>query len=192
MDRYLPYPGPLYALSLVCLPLACNGGDNTATEGSTGAQTSTGAASSGGPGDTEQVPIEPKSGTWTYGSSTIVSNSCGGDPPTDPAGNFTLTVTGAGKFTVNDGDFDEAFDCTYSGDSYSCPDRIVGTEKDPNIDATVTSSVDVDGSLLSATEVDGTQTVKLACTGASCALAASIFGYTLPCEYSYTFTATAN
>ncbi len=136
--------------------------------------------------------IEPKSGTWTYGGSMIVSNSCGTDPPTDPAGNFTITVTGPGKFTVNDGDFDDAFECTYSGDSYTCPDRIVATYKDPNIDATVTSNLDVDGTLISATEVDGTQTVKLTCAGASCALVAAFLGFTLPCEYSYTFTATAN
>ena len=53
--------------------------------------------------------IVPKAGTWTYGGSSIVTNSCGGDPPTDPAGNFTITLKGDGVFTVNDDDFDEAF-----------------------------------------------------------------------------------
>ena len=57
MDRYLPRSGRRCAFTLACLTLAaCNDGDNAATEGSTGAQGSTGAPSSGGPGDTEQLP----------------------------------------------------------------------------------------------------------------------------------------
>lgn len=135
--------------------------------------------------------IVPKAGTWTYGGSTVVSNSCGSDPPTDPAGNFTLTLKGDGVFTIDDDEFDP-FDCSYEGDAYSCPDRVVGSAKVDNIDATIHSNLDIDGTLLSATEVDGTQTVSLSCTGASCDLATTLSGYTFPCEYSYTFTATAN
>lgn len=135
--------------------------------------------------------IVPKAGLWTYGGSKVVSNTCSGDPLTDPAGNFTLTLKGDGAFTINDDDFDDAFDCTYNGDDYSCPDRVVYSEKVDNIDATINGNVDVTGTLISATEVDGTQVVKLSCTGGSCGLAATL-GYTLPCEYSYAFTATAN
>lgn len=136
--------------------------------------------------------IVPKAGTWTYGGSSIVTNSCGGDPPTDPAGNFTITLKGDGVFTVNDDDFDEAFDCNYSGDEYSCPNRAVLSTKIDNIDATINANLDVTGTLISATEVDGVQTVQVSCTGASCDLATTLSGYTLPCEYSYAFTATAN
>lgn len=136
--------------------------------------------------------IVPKAGTWTYGGSQIASNSCGGAPPTDPAGNFTLTLKGDGVFTVNDNNFDDAFDCNYSGDEYSCPDRIVTSTKIDNIDATINGNLDIIGTLISATEVDGTQTVSLSCTGASCGLASTLSGYTFPCKYSYTFTATNN
>lgn len=136
--------------------------------------------------------IVPKGGVWTYGGSKIVSNTCGGDPPTDPAGSFTITLKGDGAFTVNDGDFDEAFDCTYSGSEYNCPDRLVSSEKDSNLDATLNGNLDIVGTLISATEVDGTQTVNLSCTGASCGIVAGFLGYTLPCKYSYEFTATAN
>jgi hypothetical protein len=135
--------------------------------------------------------IVPKAGTWTYGGSEVVSNTCKGDPLTDPAGNFTITLKGDGVFTVNDDDFSEAFDCSYSGDEYSCPDRAVYSEKVDNIDATINGNLDVSGTLISATEVDGTQTVSIDCAGASCALAMDL-GYTFPCSYSYTFTATAN
>lgn len=136
--------------------------------------------------------IVPKAGTWTYGGSKIVSNSCGGDPPTDPAGNFTLTLKGDGVFTINDDDFENAFDCSYSGSDYSCPDRIVTETKLDNIDATIKGELDITGTLLSAVEVDGTQVIKITCTGASCDLAGTVSGYTFPCEYSYDFTATAN
>lgn len=136
--------------------------------------------------------IVPKAGVWTYGGSKLVSNTCGGDPPTDPAGNFTITLKGDGMFTVDDNNFDNTFDCSYSGDEYSCPDRVVTSVKDPNFDATINGNVDVTGTLISATEVDGTQTATISCTGASCTAAAEFLGYTLPCKYSYTFTATAN
>ena len=136
--------------------------------------------------------IVPKAGTWTYGGSKLVSNTCGTDPPTDPAGNFTITLKGDGVFTVNDDDFDDAFDCNYSGDEYSCPDRVVTSTKVDNIDATINGNLDVTGTLISATEVDGTQTATVTCTGASCDLAATVSGLTFPCKYSYTFNATAN
>lgn len=135
--------------------------------------------------------IVPKAGTWTYGGSKLVSNTCGGDPPTDPAGNFTIALKGDGMFTVDDNNFDDPFDCSYSGDEYSCPDRVVTSQKVDNIDATINGNLDVTGTLISATEVDGTQTATISCTGASCDLAASVVGYTFPCTYSYTFTAAA-
>jgi hypothetical protein len=135
--------------------------------------------------------LVPKSGTWMYGGSELVSNSCGGDPPTDPAGNFKLTVTGDGAFTVDDGDFDLPFDCTHDGASFTCPNRDSGMYKVENIDATIYYELSVTGTFADDTSLSGTQVVKVRCEGGSCELAATLAGYTVPCEYSYDFSAIA-
>ncbi len=135
--------------------------------------------------------LVPKSGVWTYGGSELASNSCGNDPPTDPAGKFTLEVTGDGAFTVKDDDFDDPFQCTLDGDSFSCPNRDSGVYQVPMLDAKIYYAVSVSGSFDSDTDVTGTQVVKARCEGASCTIAAEYAGYTLPCEYSYTFAGAA-
>lgn len=136
--------------------------------------------------------IEPKSGQWTYDGSMLATNTCDADPPTDATGNFTVTVTGDGKFTVKVPDFDDPFECTYDGDEYSCPERLAGSNKPvETVDATLFYDVGIKGTLVSDTEVTGTQTVNLRCEGASCQLAADFVMVTLPCSYSYTFTASA-
>lgn len=136
--------------------------------------------------------VEPRSGAWNYGGSEIASNSCGNDAlPTDASGPFRLTVTSDGAFTVVDGDFDTTFECTYDGDQFTCPSRAAGMYKVDFIDATLFYNVGITGTILSASELTGTQVVKARCEGASCTIAAETTGYTLPCEYSYTFDAVA-
>lgn len=141
-----------------------------------------------------EADVEPKSGTWNYNGSTIVTNTCGVDPLTDPSGGFTLTVTGPGKFTVTDESFDNAFECTYDGGSYNCPKRLAGSNQpESSIDATLIYNVKISGTLDSDHELSGTQTVELSCEGADCELALTTFfpEAKLPCTYSYTFSADA-
>lgn len=142
----------------------------------------------GGAGD-----VEPKSGTWIYGGSTIVSNECGDNVPIDPEGTFTLSVTADGKFTVDDNNFaNGTFECTYDGGSFSCPVRAAETISESGIDAVGTYNVRVDGDIESATALSGVQTVDLDCAGADCVTAMAYFGIPqLPCSYSYSFEATA-
>jgi hypothetical protein len=135
--------------------------------------------------------LVPKAGTWSYGGSDLVSNSCGGDPPTEPAGNFVIKLTGGGTFLVEDDDFDEAFKCSYEGDSFTCPNRDSNSYKVENIDATIHYAISVSGTFASETDVSGTQVVKVRCEGGSCELAADLAGFTLPCEYSYSFAGIA-
>lgn len=135
--------------------------------------------------------VEPKSGTWAYNGSDIVANSCGADPPTDAAGTFTLTVGDGGRFTVDDKTFDNPFECTYEGGSYSCPERIASEISVDGVMATGRFNASISGSLESATALSGTQVVKLSCEGSGCAILASNYNLTLPCEYSYSFTANA-
>lgn len=136
--------------------------------------------------------VEPRSGTWNYGGSDLATNTCGGVPPTDASGPFMLTVTGDGAFTINDEDFATEFECTYKGDEYECPNRAAGSFKPLDfLDATIFYEVSATGTIVSETDLNGTMLVKARCEGASCALAAEQSGYTPPCDYSYTFDATA-
>lgn len=138
--------------------------------------------------------IEPRSGTWTYLGSEVTDNSCGGTTPVDPNGNFTITVTGDGKFTVAIEASEEEFACTHDGDTFECPDRLYFNMDyaDLGVDAKVTIRVNISGTLESETMVSGKQTARIECEGASCALAASQANIEMvPCSYSHTFTAEA-
>lgn len=141
-----------------------------------------------------EADVEPKSGDWNYNGSTVVTNTCGVEPPSDPSGGFTLTVTGPGKFTVDDNTFENDFECTYDGDSFSCPKRLAeSNQPETSLDATLSYSVKISGTLDSDRELSGTQTVELSCEGADCELALKAFfeDAMLPCTYSYSFTADA-
>jgi hypothetical protein len=145
------------------------------------------ACDGGGSGD-----VEPKSGSWAYNGGTVSDNTCSDPPPTDPEGNFTLTVTGDGRFTVLDGDFDSAFECTHDGESFNCPKRASGEVTEDGVDAVVTYNVSVEGTLESATALSGNQTVQVACEGGDCGVLAELFMVTeLPCSYTYAFSAAA-
>lgn len=134
--------------------------------------------------------ITPKSGTWTYNGSMLATNSCGDTAYTDPEGTFTVAVSGD-HFTVDDGNNDP-FTCSFGGGSYDCPQRVTDTIDDTGLDATVTIHASITGDLESATALGGTQTVQIDCTGASCDTVAAFLNFeSLPCAYSYTFTATA-
>lgn len=134
--------------------------------------------------------IEPKAGTWTYNGSVLETNSCNVDPPTDAAGNFTLEVTGDGAFSVDVPSFN-TFECTVDGDEYNCPERLADMNKPvATLDATLFYDASIKGTFVSETEVTGTQVVNLRCEGESCQIAADFLMATLPCSYTYTFTAT--
>lgn len=139
----------------------------------------------GGAGD-----IKPRSGTWIYNGSELVTSTCGDDPPVYADGSFTLTDNG-GSFTVDDGTY-PPFTCSYDGGSYSCPEHLIETLADASLDAMVTFNGSVDGDLDSATAISGLFTVKVACTGASCGIAATAANLeSFPCEYTFSFSAEA-
>lgn len=139
-----------------------------------------------------EAELEPKSGVWNYNGSQVVMSTCGDNPPTDAVGKFTLTVTGEGKFTVNDENFSNSFECSHDGDAFNCPVRLAESNKPiDSIDATVFYNVSITGTLDSELELSGTQNVELSCEGTGCVLAVPTIVPQLPCSYSYTFTATA-
>jgi hypothetical protein len=139
--------------------------------------------------------LEPKSGAWNYDGSKLEMSTCGDNPPTDASGKFTLTVTSDGKFTVTDESFNNPFECTYESDTdaFSCPKRLAETNKPiDSIDATLSYNVSITGTIDSELELSGTQTVELTCEGTGCALAVPTVVPALPCNYSYSFTASAS
>lgn len=146
----------------------------------------------GGPLACGGADVEPRSGTWTYSGSTIVSNTCGDSFPTDPSGTFTVTVTDGGKFTVNAEDGADAFTCTYDGGEFECPNRVAETIEDPDLMASVTVHVGIHGDLASASELSGVQDVDVDCVGTGCSLIQTAINVPqFPCAYSYSFSARA-
>lgn len=149
-------------------------------------------ALSGCGGDGDGGTINPTTGIWLFVPGDVFDNSCEiTDPPTDPVGDFTITSTGEGTFTVNDGT--NVFDCTVSGSSFDCPRRSVETiDGNPYYDAVGDIQISVHGTFQSATEASGHQTGHLSCTGTDCDNAemlalAGVSGF--PCEVSERFTA---
>lgn len=135
--------------------------------------------------------ISPKTGTWTYNGSNVTTNTCGDNIVTDASGDFTITDNGDGTFTVDDNDGDP-FTCNYSDGSFNCPERLFDTIDDTGVDATITLKASLSGDLDSSTALAGTQTVNVTCAGSSCGTVSAFLGIdALPCNYSYTFTATA-
>ena len=135
--------------------------------------------------------VEPKSGTWNYSGSEIVSNSCGGDPPTDPNGPFQLSVSGERTFKVIDEAFDSEFESSYVGEDFNCPERIAKEIMIDGVTATAKLNVSISGYIESSTLLHGTQTAKLTCEGSGTELPASTYNLSPPCEYSVSFDASA-
>jgi hypothetical protein len=133
--------------------------------------------------------INPNSGTWAFTPGSIVNDTCEyADPPTDPSGDFTILSTGEGTFTVDDGD--TLFDCTVSGSSFTCPERLTETIDASPLDAVVSVHVRVSGTFSSSDAASGEQTANVSCEGANCSDAATAAGISgFPCTVSETFTA---
>ena len=133
----------------------------------------------------------PRSGLWRYVDGGVVGNSCGTeDVVADPNTNFQLTNNGDGTFTVAQLVEDD-FTCTVEGSSFTCPERLGGSETidgGPLGVATLTYTVRVEGTLDGTSAMSGTQIADITCEGAACAAGPSI-GITLPCQYSVAFTA---
>jgi hypothetical protein len=135
----------------------------------------------------------PRSGVWNYVGSAPVDDTCGlTDLYVDPPGQFTLTNNGDGSFTIDDSE--NVFDCELEGDDFVCPERATGTNDvgaAANLDAVAHYTVRVNGSLSSASQMSGRQTVTITCEGADCATVEGIVGVTTPCGWAQDFTATA-
>jgi hypothetical protein len=133
---------------------------------------------------------DPESGTWIFTGGEIVDDSCEyPDPPQEPDGNFTLLNNGDGTFTVDADDGDRLFDCTQTGSTFNCPDRLYEDIDLSPLSGTVHIHVRATGSFASDTHASGRETADVSCTGADCATAAAAVGVTFPCSYSQDFTA---
>lgn len=145
-------------------------------------------ASCGGDGD-GNGGVSPTTGVWLYAPGSVFDDTCEHpDPPTDPTGEFTLTNNGDGTFTVDDGD--NVFECTLSGSSFNCPERLTEEVDATPLDGVVSVHVSITGSFSSDTDVSGHQTANVTCVGADCATVATAGGISgFPCSLSQNFTA---
>jgi hypothetical protein len=144
--------------------------------------------------DDGDVVVQPRSGVWTFVGSDPVDDTCNYmDLYVDPPGQFTLADNGDGTFTIDDSQ--NVFDCELDGAKFSCPERLTG-ENDVGgafgLDAVVTYSVGVTGTLASDTQMTGRQLVVISCDGADCATVEATVGVMTPCGWAQDFTATAN
>ena len=137
--------------------------------------------------------IEPRSGAWDFSGSAPVDDTCNyEDLYTDQPGTFVLDNNGDGTFTVTAGE--NVFECTISGLTFSCPERLFG-ENDvgaaAGLDAIVSYNVSVTGSFSSETEMSGRQLFSLDCEGADCATVEAVVGVMTPCGWAQDFSAEA-
>ena len=135
--------------------------------------------------------IEPKAGTWAYDDVVLKNNSCKGTPPSDLEGDFTLTLLGEGRFTIEAKDLTNPLDCSHSGGDFTCPETLLAKIPVGGAEAEVLITVEVEGSLDSSTRFTGSEVIRTTCTGADCAEVAVAQDLTLPCEYTYEFTGSA-
>lgn len=133
--------------------------------------------------------MSPPSGIWQYMDGGIIESTCGeGDLIRDENKSFRLTNNGDGTFTVDQENQD--FDCTITGKTFECPDRLAGTDMPiPDVDATLSWHVSVQGTFEDENSITGTQTVNITCEGTACALAPNVIGVSFPCSYEVAFTA---
>ncbi len=128
----------------------------------------------------------PPTGVWSYDGQGVEENTCGTeDVFEDPDTNFILTNNGDGTFTVDQGAVND-FDCTITGNNFSCPERLYGEFPVAVFDVTLSYITRINGTFSSDTAASGTQRMDIECDGAGCGLA-NTFGYTLPCYYTVNF-----
>lgn len=150
------------------------GEDGMADDGSGGAD--------GGPSGNADAPGE---GTWLYTETGNTTNDCNFFDATNGWGTYEVVGT-EGGFQVIPGDDTEPFDCTSSGGSFDCPERLVDQSMEG--DATLDVLVSITGTLPSEDEMAGTQDGIIECSGADCGLAEQLLMTTFPCSFSIEFT----
>lgn len=142
---------------------------------------------SGGSG--EAAEFDPPTGVWRYYDDGVVDNTCGmADVYRDPDTQFMLTNNGDGTITVSQATYGD-FDCTMSGRSFNCPERLSDSMQVDGTDATLSWSVSIVGEFSSDTEMTGEQHVDIDCEGSTCSLAPQVIGAELPCGYTIEFHA---
>ncbi len=130
--------------------------------------------------------ITPKAGTWSFEDVILTSNTCKGAGST-PDGEFTLTVLGDGRFTIEADALMNALDCSHGGDEFTCPETLLAKIESTMFDAELLITVEVDGTLTSESEFSASEVIRQSCTGADCDQLIAAGDLTLPCESNLTF-----
>ena len=132
----------------------------------------------------------PKSGAWTI-ASTLDANMCG-NGASAPADAVSVDMNEYQSFEFSGrllGGVASLF-CLHGDDSFSCARVLLDEVVDG--DTVVSLYASLSGLLISGWELSGSLRVQFECDGSDCAALATANSLTqLPCEYTYSFTATA-
>lgn len=134
--------------------------------------------------------ITPKPGTWTYNDAIVTANTCTTAPKV-PDGDFTLTALSEGRFTIEADGISNPLDCSHADNDFTCPETLLVKIDSEMFDAQLLVTVEVDGTLMSATEFSGTEVIRTSCNGADCEELIAASGQTVPCESTLSFTGVA-
>ncbi|MGB1276928.1 MAG: hypothetical protein ACPG77_14375 [Nannocystaceae bacterium] len=183
MNKLVSCPWAVFAVALL---IGCGDDSNSSTDGESESGSETAGPTAGG------EDANPKSGLWSYDDQGILENSCGVNLYRDPDSTFGLINNNDNTFTVDQGSSAEDFDCTITGSSFNCPQRLYGEYPIDNVNANLKYTVSIDGTFASDTAMTGKQMAVVSCEGEACELAPQVLGVDFPCNYTVDFGATAN
>ncbi|MEZ4316030.1 MAG: hypothetical protein R3F61_00930 [Myxococcota bacterium] len=131
----------------------------------------------------------PVSGTWLYGSTEVVSDTC--DLIDDigvPGGDFYVYNEGKGSVVIDPNDGSDVFRCTLAKDDLTCPDRFQDSRSFGA--TTVTAVVGVEATMDGREAASGSQIATFTCEGPNCAQLEAEVGQPFPCIAEVAFDAT--
>jgi hypothetical protein len=145
-------------------------------------------------GTDEGSDLPPQDGAWQYSEVGQGTNDCTFlADPSNGFGQYLVSNTGPGEFTITPGDETDPFTCAQAGSSFDCAERLTGTY-DIGMgfgEATGNILVAIEGTFASPQEMNAEQQGRIECEGADCGTAEGLLGVTFPCEFTVPFVGDA-
>lgn len=131
--------------------------------------------------------VAPVSGNWNYFEMGVENNTC-----PDFVGVIQSSTTilldydGGDGFQIEQGEQMDIVCNLTGGESFVCPDRLLATFPNPDLNLELEVRARIAGSFGSDVEAEGEQTISVTCVGEGCGAFDDI-----PCSYELPFTAEA-
>jgi hypothetical protein len=137
--------------------------------------------------DDDEPSVAPVDGTWNYFEMGVENNTC---PVAfgvlQPSTTFLLDYDGGDGFEIEQFDQMDIVCNLVGGPDFVCPDRLVASEENTDLNIRVDFYVRLEGSFENDAEASGTQEVSIECVGDGCGALDE-----LPCRYELPFRAEA-